>query len=108
MSTSPRVLRPTESPQQRLAALRTELASIETDTTPADAPPPDAPAETPPVADFAAELEREIRTLLALGYQLLPPQQRHYLIRAGVALWAAKNAKGPVWGTELDAEGGGA
>ena len=40
--------------------------------------------------------------VLSLDYHELPANQRHYLIRAGVALWAAKNAKGPSWGAGLD------
>ena len=94
MSSTPRVLRPTESQQrERLAELRSQMDAAEIEDTPTAKEPP---------TDFAGVLEQEIRDLLALDYSHLPPQQRHYLLRAGVALWAAKNAKGPVWGAELD------
>ena len=96
------MLRVSLTPQQqrdRLTALRTEMNAVDEVSVPPEAPPPPAPR-----GKFEDVLEDEIRTLLELDYQQLPANQRHYLIRAAVALWAAKNNRGPVFGGDLDEE----
>lgn len=102
MKDSARLLR-VSSAEQRLAQLRTEMRDVG-EPPPLEVPTPDdeplvAASSTTP---FEVVLEDEIRALLHLSYQLLPANQRHYLIKAGVALWAAKNSKGPEWGKWLD------
>jgi hypothetical protein len=86
--------------RDKLAALNAEMQHV------GDEPPP--PEDPKPLkAPFEDVLEDEIRELLDLDYSTLPANQRHYLLRAGVALWAAKNDKGPVFGADLDKEEGG-
>lgn len=104
---APKVLRSSETMEQRFARLRAEMHAVGTE------PPTEQQLSDAALARERHEyeamnlddvLEREIKMLLALpttGTGALYPNHRQALIKAGVALIMARAKIGPIWGGAL-------